>query len=455
MNNIIEPFRIKTVEPLKLTTIEERKEILKNAYYDVTRLKSEDIIIDLLTDSGVAAMSSYQWAAIQLGDESYIGSSSYYNFQDAVRKYLPFKHIIPTHQGRAADRILACIFAENDKIIPSNSHFITIKENIEFLNCHACELVIEESNDHESIHPFKGNIDVKKLTKLLESEQENIPLVMLMITNNSIAGQPVSMENIRKTSEICKKYNKPLFIDGCRYAENAYFIKQREQGYANSNIHSIVKEMFSYTDGMTMSAKKDGMVNIGGWIALNSDILATKAIDILLMTEGFITYGGLSGRDLNAMAVGIGEGMDENYLRYRIGQIEYLGNALDQIGIPVYKPFGGHAVFIDAHKFLQHLSKESNPEQTLLAALFLHGGIRASVTNSIHLDTKRNKTKNTNQSFVRLSIPRRVYTQNHLDYIVEVFQKIKTNKETLSGLKMVNPPSALQNYSAVYSEIDK
>jgi tryptophanase len=455
MKSIIEPFRIKTIEPIKITTREERKKILEKAHYDVTRLKSEEVIIDLLTDSGVSAMSSYQWAALHVGDESYIGSSSYYNFQDAVKKYLPFKHIIPTHQGRAADKIIASIFAKKNKIIPSNSHFNTIRDNFEFLNCRAVELVIEESNNQASLHPFKGNIDVKKLTKLIESEKKNIPLVMLMITNNSIGGQPVSMENIRKTSEICKKYNIPLFIDGCRYAENAYFIKQREPGYANSHIHNIVKEMFSYTDGMTMSAKKDGMVNMGGWIALNSDILATKAIDILLMTEGFVTYGGLSGRDLNAMAVGIDEGMDENYLKYRIGQVQYLGNALDQVGIPLYKPFGGHAVFIDAYKFLPHLSLESNPGQTLLAALYLHGGIRASVTNSIHLDSMYKKTTKTNKSFVRLSLPRRVYTQNHLNYIVEVFQKIKSIKNKLFGLKMVRPPSALQNYSAVFSEINK
>jgi tryptophanase len=455
MKSIIEPFRIKAVEPLNMTTREERKEILKKAYYDVTRLKSADIIIDLLTDSGVAAMSSYQWAALHLGDESYIGSSSYYNFQDAVRKHLPFKHIIPTHQGRAAEKILASIFAEKDNVVPSNSHFDTIRDNLESLNCRALELVIEESNNRSSLHPFKGNIDIEKLTNLLESEHENIPLVMLMITNNSVGGQPVSMENIRKTSEICKKYNKPLFIDGCRYAENAYFIKNREQGYTDSNIHNIVKEMFSYTDGMTMSAKKDGMVNIGGWLALNNDIWAAKAIDILLLTEGFVTYGGLSGRDLNAMAVGIDEGIDENYLKYRIGQVEYLGNALDKIEIPLVKPFGGHALFIDAHEFLAHLSQEANPEQTLLAALYLQGGIRACVTNSIHLNSIQEEPVKYNKSFVRLSIPRRVYTQNHLDYIVEVFQKIKSIKTTLCGLKMVSPPSALQNYSAVFSEIDK
>jgi tryptophanase len=455
MKCIIEPFRIKTIEPLKITTREERKEILKNAYFDITRLKSEDIIIDLLTDSGIVAMSSYQWAALHLGDESYIGSSSYYNFQDVVKKYLPFKHIIPTHQGRAAEYILANIFADNNKLIPSNSHFNTIRDNFNILNCHTLDLVIDESSNLKSLHPFKGNMDIDKLTNILEFEHDNIPLVMLMITNNSVGGQPVSMENIKKTSEVCKKFNKQLFIDGCRFAENAFFIKQREQGYANTSISNIVNEMFSYTDGMTMSAKKDGMVNIGGWLALNSDELAAKAIDLLLLTEGFITYGGLSGRDLNAMAVGIDEGLDENYLKYRIEQVEYLGNALDKIGIPLVKPFGGHAVFVDAHEFLSHLSRESYPGQTLLAALYLHGGIRASVTNSIHLSSLQKKQKDENQSFVRLSIPRRVYTQNHLNYVVEVFQTINSIKDSLCGLRMVTPPSTLQNYSAVFSELIK
>jgi tryptophanase len=451
MNNIIEPFRIKTIEPIKVTTIEERKHILKNAHYDVTRIKSKDIMIDLLTDSGVGAMSTYQWAALQLGDESYIGSSSYDNFQLAVKKYIPFKHVIPTHQGRAADRILACIFGENDKIVPSNSHFSTTRDNLESLGCKTLELVVEESKNLTSSYPFKGNINIPKLNNLLESKHDNIALVMLMITNNSVGGQPVSMENIRKTSEICKKFNKPLFIDSCRFAENAYFIKQREQGYAKSNILDIVKELFSYADGMTMSAKKDGMVNIGGWLALNNDSWASKAIDILLMTEGFITYGGLSGRDLNAMAVGIEEGLDDNYLKYRIGQVEYLGKALDKIGIPLVKPFGGHAIFIDARSFLPQISNDLNPEQTLLAELYIQGGIRGSLTNPIDLETRSIEKIISDNHFVRLSIPRRVYTQNHLNFIVEVFKAIKTNKNSLNGLKMVSPPSALHHYSAVFS----
>jgi tryptophanase len=451
MKCIIEPFRIKSIEPLKMTTKEERIEMLKEASYNVNLLKSEDIIIDLLTDSGVAAMSSYQWAALHLGDESYVGSSSYYNFQESVRKHIPFKHIIPTHQGRAAEKILANIIAKKDSIIPSNSHFNTIRENLESLNANAVDLVIEESKCLSSMYPFKGNIDLYQLSNLLKKNNKNIPLVMLMITNNSVGGQPVSMENIRKTSEICKTYNKPLFFDGCRFAENAYFIKLREPGYSKKCVIDIVKEMFSYADGMTMSAKKDGMVNIGGWLALNDDNWASKAIDLLLLTEGFITYGGLSGRDLNAMAIGIDEGLDENYLKYRIGQVEYLGRALNDIGIPLVKPFGGHAVFIDAQALLPHLSCEMQPGQTLLAALYEEGGIRASETNTIYLDSLPKENRVNTQSLIRLSLPRRVYTQNHLDYIVESFEMIIANKYSLSGLKMISPPSALQNYAAKFS----
>ncbi len=455
MKTIIEPFRMKSVEPLTLTTESEREIYLKEANYNLFALKSDHVLIDLLTDSGTSAMSTKQWAGIQLGDESYAGSPSYYRFEKAVKELAPFKHIIPTHQGRAAEKILFSILENKNKVIPNNTHFDTTRANIESCQIEALDLVRKEGLDPELIHPFKGNIDLDKLRNLLETRGDDVPLVMLTITNNSGGGQPVSMANIRATKALCDEFGKLLFLDACRFAENAYFIKLREQGYADKMPKEIVQEIFSYADGMTMSAKKDALVNMGGWLAMNDDDLAMKARNVLILTEGFPTYGGLSGRDLDAIAVGLEEIVDEDYLSYRLASTAYLGNALDKLGIPIMKPVGGHAVYIDARRMLPHLAPLEYPGQALAIEMYRLGGIRACEIGTVMFGRQADGSEQAAaMDLVRLAIPRRVYTQSHMDYCIECLAELNSNKDKLKAIKITWEPSMLRHFTAHFSLIE-
>lgn len=468
MQTIIEPFKIKSVEQIKFTTQAEREEILKKAYYNPFLIPAEDVLIDLLTDSGTSAMSAKQWSGIMDGDESYAGSRSYYRFEQATSKIFGFKHIIPVHQGRAAERILftnllSIVDAEGQfhnngkgKIIPNNNHFDTTRANIEFNEAAAIDLVIEEGKHPSVIHPFKGNIDLDKLKDLINQYgKENIPVCMLTITNNTNGGQPVSMENIRRTKELCFKYGIPLFLDACRFAENAYFIKHREKGYGNKAILEIANEMFSYADGCTMSAKKDAFANIGGFIAMNDENLYKQCRSLLIITEGFETYGGLAGRDMEAIAQGLEEVLDEHYLQYRIRSTEYLGDKLVKSGIPIILPVGGHAIYIDAKEFLDHIPVDQYPGQALVCELFKAGGIRSVEIGSVMFGKydKNNKLIPAEMELVRLAIPRRVYTQSHIDYVAEVLIEIQKNKKNLRGYKFIEEPKFLRHFTAKFSPI--
>ncbi len=456
MKTIIEPFRIKAVEPILMTTRAEREEFIKEANYNLFKLDSEKVIIDFLTDSGTSSMSARQWGSIMQGDESYAGSPSYYRFKNAVANLMPFKHIIPTHQGRAAEKILFSVIGGKGKFIPNNTHFDTTRANIEYTGAVGVDLVIEEGKNPALEHPFKGNINLEGLEAFInEKGVENIPVVMLTVTNNSGGGQPVAMENIRATKEICKKYNIPLFIDACRFAENAYFIKTREQGYANVTIENIVKEMFSYADGCTMSAKKDALVNIGGWLALNSDVWAQQARNLLILTEGFPTYGGLAGRDLEAIATGLEEVVSEDYLHYRIVSTQYLGNHLLKAGIPIVRPTGGHAIYIDARAMLPHIKPLQYPGQSLAIEMYLHAGIRACEIGTVMFGLQPDGTeKEAAMDLVRLAIPRRVYTQSHIDYVIEALTEINANKNKLKGVKITWQPEQLRHFTANFDFID-
>ncbi len=449
MQTIIEPFRIKSVEPLRMTTEAEREAYLKAANYNLFSLKSDDVLIDLLTDSGTSAMSTRQWAGIQMGDESYAGSPSFYRFEEALRELAPFKHIIPTHQGRAAEKILFSIVGGKGKVIPNNTHFDTTRANIEASTTEALDLVKKEGLDPELELPFKGDMDLVRLRELLESRGNDVPLVMLTITNNSGGGQPVSMANIKATKALCEEFGKPLFLDACRFAENAYFIKLREPGYSNKTPKEIVQEIFSYADGMTMSAKKDALVNMGGWLALNDDELAIHARNVLILTEGFPTYGGLSGRDLDAMAVGLEEVIEEDYLNYRISSTAYLGNALDQLGIPIMKPVGGHAVYIDARAMLPHISPLEYPGQALAIEMYRLGGIRACEIGTVMFGRQADGSEQAaSMDLVRMAIPRRVYTQSHIDYCIECLAEVNANKAKLKGIKIGWEPPMLRHFTA-------
>ncbi len=454
MRTIIEPFRIKVVEPLRMTTREERQRLIREAHYNLFNLHADDVLIDLLTDSGTSAMSSAQWAAIMRGDESYAGSPSYYRFEEAVRALMPFRHIIPTHQGRAAEKILFTIVGGPGRIIPSNTHFDTTRANIEVTGAEAVDLVIPEGRDPESRHPFKGNIDLDRLEALLRTERDRIPLVMLTLTNNAGGGQPVSMENIRATHALCRQYEVPLFFDACRFAENAYFIKLREPGYADRSVREIVREMFSYADGMTMSAKKDAFANIGGWLALNDDTWAREARNLLILTEGFPTYGGLAGRDLEAIAVGLEEVIQEDYLQYRFASVQYLGRALEQMGVPLMQPVGGHAVFVNAGKLLPHIPPLQYPGQALAVALYEIGGIRSCEIGSVMFGRRPDGSEQPAPlELVRLAIPRRVYTQSHFDYIIECFELLLQEKDRLPGYRIVWEPPRLRHFTARFAPI--
>jgi tryptophanase len=449
MKTIIEPFRIKTVEPIRMTTEQQRVELIKAADYNLFALKSEDVIIDLLTDSGTSAMSTQQWAALMQGDESYAGSPSFYRFEQAVRELMPFEHVIPTHQGRAAEAILTSIFGGEGKIVPNNTHFDTTRANFENTGVTALDLVIEEGKDPALEHPFKGNMDLAKLEKLLREQGDKIPLVMTTITNNAGGGQPVSMANIRATKALCDQYDKPFFIDSCRFAENAYFIKIREEGFENTPVVDIVREIFSYADGMTMSAKKDAFANMGGWLALNSDHWAEQARTRLIMTEGFPTYGGLSGRDLECVAAGLKEIVDEDYLAYRIRSIAYITEKLDAIGVPVMKPSGGHAVFIDARKMLPHIPSLQYPAQALAVQLYITGGIRGVEIGSFMFGRQSDGSEvESPMELVRLAMPRRVYTQSQADYLIECFEEIYAKAGEIKGLDILWEPGSLRHFTA-------
>ncbi|ACY48831.1 tryptophanase [Rhodothermus marinus] len=454
MRTIIEPFRIKVVEPLRMTTREERRRLIREAHYNLFNLHADDVLIDLLTDSGTSAMSSAQWSAIMRGDESYAGSPSYYRFEAAVRALMPFRHIIPTHQGRAAEKILFSIVGGPGRIIPSNTHFDTTRANIEATGAEAVDLVIPEGRDPESRHPFKGNIDLDRLETLLRTKRDRVPLVMLTITNNAGGGQPVSMENIRATHELCRKYGVPLFFDACRFAENAYFIKLREPGYADRSVRDIVREMFSYADGMTMSAKKDAFANIGGWLALNDDAWAQEARNLLILTEGFPTYGGLAGRDLEAIAVGLEEVIHEDYLQYRFASVQYLGRALERMGVPLMQPVGGHAVYVNAGKLLPHIPPLQYPGQALAVALYEIGGIRSCEIGSVMFGRRADGSEQPAPlELVRLAIPRRVYTQSHFDYVIECFELLLQEKDRLPGYRIVWEPPRLRHFTARFEPI--
>jgi tryptophanase len=451
MATIIEPFKIKSVEPLYFNTREEREIILKKAHYNLFLIKAKDVLIDLLTDSGTSAMSSRQWAGIMEGDESYAGSESFLHFESTVRSITGMKYIVPTHQGRAAEKILFSTLGSKGKYFLSNTLFDTTRANIEYSGAEGIDLLCPEGKQPSLVAPFKGNIDLAALEKTIQEKRaENIPLVMITITNNSGGGQPVSMENIREAKKICKKYNIPLYIDACRFAENSWFIKQREKGYENVSVEKIAQEIFSYADGATMSAKKDAFGNIGGFLAINDDKLAYECRNLLIITEGFPTYGGLAGRDLEALAIGLKEVMQEDYLRYRIRSIEYIGEKLDAAGVPYMKPTGGHAVYLDAKSFLPHIPPHQLPGQALACALYIEGGIRSVEIGTLMFgkyDEKGN-TVSPPMELVRLAIPRRVYTQSHIDYVAECIVEVYKKRHELKGLKIKMETPLLRHFTA-------
>jgi tryptophanase len=444
------------MEPIKFTTEEYRRDLLKKSSFNLFSIKAEDVLIDLLTDSGTSAMSSMQWAEIMDGDESYAGSKSFFKFESKVKEITNLKHIIPTHQGRAAEKILFSVIGGKGKTIISNTHFDTTRANVEFSGSEALDLVIEEGKNPSFIHPFKGNINLERLeSEINKIGASNIPLVIITITNNAGGGQPVSMQNLRETRKICNKHKIPLFLDACRFAENAYYIQQREDGYKNKKIIDIAKEMFSYCDGATMSAKKDALVNIGGFLALNDDKIAENCKNLLILTEGFVTYGGLAGRDLAAMAQGLDEILDESYLKYRIRSTAYLGEKLLAIGVPIIEPAGGHAIFVDAERMLPHIPKHMYPAQALACEIYAVGGIRGVEIGSAMMDrdpiTKKNRPAS--MELVRLAIPRRVYTQSHMDYVAEVLGIVNENKKNIKGLEMTYEAPVLRHFTAKFKQV--
>jgi len=446
---IIEPFRIKTVEPIRQTTRAERETLLAEAGYNLFLLKAEDVLIDLLTDSGTGAMSSGQWAGMMQGDESYAGARSFFKFEAAVTNITRFKHVIPTHQGRAAERILFGAALKKGDIVPNNTHFDTTRANVEYRGATALDIPVPEGRNPALIHPFKGNIDLEALEKVIVENPGRVPLAMITVTNNSGGGQPVSMANIRAASEICRRHGVPLFLDACRFAENAWFIKTREEGYAGKTPLEIAQEMFSYADGCTMSAKKDGMANIGGFLALNDDALAEKCKTTLILTEGFPTYGGLAGYDLEAIAVGLEEVLHEDYLRYRVRSVAYLGDILTENGIPIVQPPGGHAIYIDAKAMLPHIPQSEYPAWALSLVMYLEGGARAVEIGSVMFGLQPDGTeKPAAMELVRMAFPRRVYTQSHVDYLAEVLLYVNEIKERIRGVKIVEAPPVLRHFTA-------
>ncbi|MGB3226425.1 MAG: tryptophanase [Saprospiraceae bacterium] len=451
MKTIIEPFRIKSVEPIYFNSKEERKTILEGAFYNAFLIHSQDVLIDLLTDSGTSAMSSNQWAGIMQGDESYAGSPSFFRFEKVIQQITSMPLVIPTHQGRAAEKILFSILGGKGKFILSNTLFDTTRANIEFSGAEGIDLLCAEGKLPSVPSPFKGNMDVEALKQVIkEKGSENIPLCIITITNNSGGGQPVSMQNIRAVKEICIQHKIPLYIDACRFAENCYFIKLREKEFKDKPVLEIVKELFSYADGCTMSAKKDAFANIGGFLAMHDEELAQKCRNLLVITEGFPTYGGLAGRDLEAIAIGLMEVLDENYLQYRIRSIEYLTNKLINAGVPVMQPAGGHAVYIDAKEFLPHIPINQYPGQALVCALYEEGGIRSVEIGSLMFGKydASNQLIPAQMELVRLAIPRRVYTQSHIDYVAEVILEVFANRNAIKGLKIIEEAPVLRHFTA-------
>lgn len=444
---IIEPFKIKVTEPLVIKPRTEREAILKAAHYNLFLIKSEDVTFDFLTDSGTTAMSAAQWAAMMVADESYAGSRSFHKFKDVVQNLTGYTHVIPTHQGRAAERLLFGMIIKPGMKVPSNNHFDTTRANIEAMGAQAVDLVIPEGKIPENEHPFKGNIDLQRLESFCREFQDKIPVGMLTITNNTGGGQPVSLENIRGAAAIYKKYNIPFILDACRFAENAYFIKSREADQKSRNIPEIARECFDLADGCMMSAKKDGLVNIGGFIALKHANWVQDLRNQLILTEGFPTYGGLAARDLEALAVGLQEVLSEDYLRYRIATAAYMGERLKQMGVPTVRPTGGHAVYIDAAKFLPHIPREQFPGQALACELYLQDGIRSCEIGSVMF--KEAAT----MELVRLAFPRRVYTQSHFDYILEGFEELVQRRQELRGYRIVEAPPFLRHFTAKFDRL--
>lgn len=450
---LIEPFRIKSIEPIRMTTRSERETLLEQAKLNVFKLRAEDVLIDWLTDSGTGAMSSRQWGAIMEGDESYAGARSFYRLEAVIQDITGMKHFIPTHQGRAAEKVLFTAVCKKGDLVPNNCHFDTTRANLEYLGIEALDLVIAEGLQPALVYPFKGNIDLLRVEALLKEQSHRIPFGMLTVTNNTGGGQPVSMANIRAYSKLLKAYGKPFIMDVCRFAENAMFIKMREAGYENTPIKTIVQEMFSYCDGCTMSAKKDGMVNIGGFIVLRSDEWMDAARNVLIMTEGFPTYGGLAGRDLEALAVGLVEGMEEDYLRYRLRTAEYLGERLEAAGVGFVKPTGGHAVYIDAKTVLPNMPVAHYPAWALCNALYLEGGIRGVEIGSVMFGKRLDSGEETYHSMelVRLAFPRRMYTQSHFDYAAEVIAEVKQKAASIRGVTIAKQPKFLRHFTAEFA----
>jgi len=451
---IVEPFRIHSVEPLRFLTEDERRAKIRDAGYNLFNLHADDVLIDLLTDSGTGAMSRDQWAAIQHGDESYAGSPSWFAFLAAVQELFPFPHVIPTHQGRAAEKILFSVVAGPGKVVPNNTHFDTTRANVEFAGAEAVDLVIPEGRDPAALHPFKGNMDLEALEKLLVERADDVPVVFVTVTNNSGGGQPVSLENLRGVRSLCDRFGVPLFLAACRFAENAWFIKTRETGQDGRSVPDIVREMASLADGMTMSAKKDPLANIGGWLGLRDDAWAERCRNLLILTEGFPTYGGLAGRDLEAIAQGLREGVDEHYLRYRTRSIEYLADALVAAGVPIVRPAGGHAVYLDARSLLSHVPPLRYPGQSLAVALYEAGGIRGCEIGTVMFGMKPDGTEEpASTDLVRLAIPRRTYTQSHVDYVIEVVTDVASRAEELPGYRIVEQAPQLRHFTARFEPI--
>ncbi len=454
---IIEPFRIKMVEPIQMTTKPERIKLLEKAHCNTFLLQAKDVIIDLLTDSGTSAMSSAQWSAMMVGDESYAGARSWIKMEGSVKDITNYKYILPTHQGRAAERILYGHLGGKGKVFISNTHFDTTRANIEFSGAEAVDCLTEFGKNPATEHPFKGNLDIKKLNDTInEWGAKNIGAVILTVTNNSGGGQPVSMENAKEVAKICKEHGVLFILDACRIAENAYFIKQREKGFENYTFKQIAQEMFSLADGCTMSAKKDAIVNMGGFLALNNEKLADECKNLLIITEGFSTYGGLSGRDMEALAVGFQEVFDKDYLHYRITSTTYLGDKLYAMGIPIMRPVGGHAVYIDARKFYNHIPINQYPGQALACDLYLEGGVRSVEIGSVMFGKYDEKGKliPAEMDLVRLAIPRRVYTQSHIDYIVEIFEELLKNKSESKGIEIIKENQLLRHFTAHFKRVE-